>query len=80
MAPQFDLKIVWRAFTQEPHQELRYHYTKYSTPEFCLDNPIAPLPKHQEGKDGTEDDQMETARKQHSVSTKQRTQLVLASL
>lgn len=80
MAPQFDLKIVWRAFTQEPHQELSYHFTKYSTSEFRLDNMITPLPKQQEGKDGNEEDQMETVSNQPSVSTEQRTQLVLASL
>ena len=80
MAPQFALKIVWRAFTQEPHQELSYHFTKYNTSDFCLDNPITPLPKQQEGKDGNDEDQMETVRNQHSISTEQRTQLVLASL
>lgn len=80
MAPQFDLKIVRREFTQEPHLELSYHFTKHNTSDFCQDNPITPLPKQQQGKDGNEEDQMETVRNQQSISTEQRTQLILPSL
>lgn len=66
----------WKAFTQE----LTYHFTKYNPSNFSFVNIITLLPKQEEGKGGDEEDQMETARNQHSTSAEQRTQLVLASL
>lgn len=76
MAPQLDLKIVWKAVTQE----MTYHFTKYNRSKFSFVNPITLLPKQEEGKGSDEEDQMEAVRNQHSLSAEQRTQLILASL
>lgn len=40
VAPQFDMKIVWRAFTQEPHQELSYFFTRQNLSAQIPEQPL----------------------------------------